>query len=83
MKCPICDKQQKEEYIEVFFSEAVNKEYKLYHCSGCGIKFWYPMEIIKELYEKELDKTYIGFHKGIGGMKFVRRNAIFFKKISY
>ena len=66
INCPICDTQIKEDKcVRTHFSKFSNKEYKLYHCLNCDIRFWHPLEMIKEAYEDEIDPTYIMHHLGI------------------
>ncbi|MEM4396458.1 MAG: class I SAM-dependent methyltransferase [Candidatus Woesearchaeota archaeon] len=76
--CPICKNvilysQYKQAYTSVF----KNKKYYLYHCSHCNVKFWYPLKIEPEFYEKEYFLPYASFHN-------LKENNIFYRhKIAY
>lgn len=39
-------------------------EYKLYHCPGCSLEFWYPPKIIDEYYSNEEFVGYEAYHTG-------------------
>ncbi|MEM3872043.1 MAG: class I SAM-dependent methyltransferase [Nitrososphaeria archaeon] len=66
ISCPICGIAQKEEnYIETYFFNFNNQEYKLYHCQNCDLQWWEPRKILPEFYEKEGDEGYKARHLGI------------------
>ena len=65
MNCPVCNTFiEDKHFIRKYISEFNNKEYKLYHCTGCSLEFWIPLQIIPEFYEKESLDLYKSLHFG-------------------
>jgi len=66
VNCPTCNAQIGDsKYTSIYFSKLSNKEYKLYYCLNCGTKFWYPMKIIREVYEDDAITSYLMWHLDI------------------
>ena len=65
ISCPVCDIEiQSENYIKTYVSSFDATQYKLYHCYGCHIEFWYPLSVRPEFYEDEHCAAYEEFHSG-------------------
>jgi len=66
MNCPICSISIDEsDFLRTYIFPYHNQEYKLYHCLRCDLKFWYPLKIFPEFYEKEMIGGYFEMHVGI------------------
>lgn len=56
--CPCCDGSVYEGSVGVYNSEISHQEYSRYHCEACDCEFWWPLEILPEVYEGELEWQY-------------------------